>query len=64
MDIQEYINQNGIKSEDLDDVVHDAGSQLATNANNDGIKNQIDFLTIVAGWSDEDIIKALKKPYD
>jgi hypothetical protein len=57
MDIREYISKYNIQSEDLDDIVHEAASRLASNSNNDGIKSQIDFLTIVCGWSDEDILK-------
>ncbi len=33
-----------LKPENLDDVVHDTASNLATNANNGGLENQIEFL--------------------
>jgi hypothetical protein len=48
-----------LKSEDLDSVVHDAASRLATNANNDGKKAQLEFLTVVCGMDEESIVEEL-----
>lgn len=45
---------------DLDNVVHDAASALASNANNEGLSGQIQFLTS-HGWSYDDILKAAKE---
>jgi len=36
-------------------------SELAANANNGGMKEQIDFLITTCGWSEEDILKAVKE---
>lgn len=44
----------GITSENLDSMVDEAASDMATNANNGGMKSQLDFLT-QAGFTDERI---------
>jgi len=41
-------------TDNLDSIVHEAATDMATNANNDGMKSQIEFLT-QAGFSDERI---------
>ena len=43
----------------LDDTVHDAASQLASNANNEGIDGQLNFLMDTCGWSSEDILNKI-----
>lgn len=48
-----------IEAEKLDDIVHDAASQMASNANNGGVSKQIEFLIAVAGWTVEEIHNAL-----
>ena len=55
----EWCEQNNIEPDDLDEIVHDAASSMASNSNNEGITGQIEFLKIIAGWSDEDIIDTL-----
>lgn len=50
-----------IEETDLDILVHDAASDLATKANNNGVHGQIEFLKVVCGWSDEDIFKEVSK---
>lgn len=45
--------------ENLDELVHQAASALASNANNGGIAEQVDFLTGVAGWSHNEITEAV-----
>jgi len=47
-----------LKEGELDDIVHDAASQMASNANNGGVDEQIEFLTVISGWTEEDIRKA------
>ena len=47
-----------LKEGELDDIVHDAASQMASNANNGGVDEQIEFLTVIGGWTEEDIRKA------
>ena len=44
----------GITSDDMDSMVHEVASDMATNANNGGMKFQIEFLNR-AGFSDERI---------
>ena len=43
----------------LDDIVHDAASTLASNANNGGVDAQLDFLMDKCGWDAEDILKQI-----
>ena len=61
MSLKYDLQKQGIESELLDEVVQDAASRLASNANNDGMKSQLEFLTVVCGWSDEDVVEALKE---
>ncbi|WP_304526873.1 hypothetical protein [Halomonas sp. I5-271120] len=42
----------------LDGLVHDAASEMASNANNGGAREQVEFLRTLAGWDDDAIIKA------
>jgi len=44
MSLNMKLLEQGFTSEDLDEIVHDAASRLASNANNDGIGSQIEFL--------------------
>lgn len=48
------------REEILDEVVHDAASQLASNANNHGERGQIEFLTTVCGWDSKDIEREIR----
>ena len=59
MNLTEWIEKNNLGPEDLDELVHTAANEMASNANNDGIQGQISFLKIIAGWSNEDIIETL-----
>tara|TARA_B100000780_G_C20927225_1_gene369555 strand:- start:239 stop:598 length:360 start_codon:yes stop_codon:yes gene_type:complete len=52
--MRQQLEKVGVTSEYLDGMVHDAASNMATNANNDGMKAQIEFLNQV-GFSDERI---------
>lgn len=58
-DLKEKLYDKGIESSMLDDIVHDAASQLGSDANNGGLDSQIYFLTDVCKWTDEDILKAV-----
>ena len=51
------LSENGIEPHHLDDVVHDAASTMASNANNGGLNAQIQFLTTSIGWSYDEILK-------
>lgn len=61
MKIMEQLIKEGLRSEHLDDVVHDAASQMASNANTGGMKEQIEFLVTLAGWSEEEILEAVRE---
>jgi len=60
MNPYEELEKEGIECSDLDGVVHDAASGLGSDANNDGLHGQVEFLKVVCGWSDEEILEAAK----
>ena len=60
MELGNWIEEKGLGPEDLDGIVHDAAAAMASNSNNEGLRGQIEFLKIIAGWSDEDIKQALE----
>lgn len=55
------LNRLAVKSDQLDDIVTDAGLTLASNANNGGVSEQVRFLTSVCDWSTEEILNELKR---
>ena len=55
----EWLEKKKVQPEDLDDILHNAASSMASNSNNEGVAGQIDFLKIIAGWTDEEIKEAL-----
>lgn len=59
MDALEWCEQNNIEPDDLDEIVHEAASSMASNSNNEGVTGQLEFLKVIAGWSDKDIIDTL-----
>ena len=59
MSLLEWLIENDIHPEDLDNIVHDAASAMASDSNNEGFSGQIEFLQNIAGWSDEQIKHAL-----
>lgn len=61
MSIKDQLLKKGFGSENLDDVVHDAASQMASNANNGGLDQQVQFLITSAGWSEDEILDAVRK---
>ena len=58
------LEQLGVESWMLDNLVHDAASGLGSQANNEGMKGQINFLKVICGWTDEAIIEAAKMERD
>ena len=48
------------ESGELDHIVHNAASRLAFNANNAGVKAQLEFLTTTCCWSEAEVLKALE----
>lgn len=58
-EFRKILVEKGIESALLDDLVHEAASSLASNANNGGMEAQIEFLTNTCEWSYEDILSRL-----
>lgn len=54
-DLKKKIFDAGLESCHLDDIVHEAASQLGSDANNGGLDGQIEFLTDKCGWSLDDV---------
>ncbi|MDA8646105.1 hypothetical protein N9M08_07835 [Porticoccaceae bacterium] len=52
--MRRQLEKAGFTSDDLDSMVHEAASDMATNANNGGMKSQIEFLN-QAGFTDKRI---------
>lgn len=50
-------------SDELDDLVYDIAQQMASNANNNGIHGQLEFLKVVAGMDEESILEALNEDH-
>lgn len=59
MDIFDYIKKHNITSDQLDALVHDTASGMASNANNNAVHGQIEFLKIMGGLDDKEIISHL-----
>lgn len=60
MSLEQKLANLGFTCEDLDSLVHDAANDMASTANNQGMDGQIDFLKIVAGWSEDLILNELR----
>jgi CO dehydrogenase/acetyl-CoA synthase epsilon subunit len=58
-ELKKFLFEKGIECSDLVDIVHDAASSLASDANNEGIDGQINFLMDTCGWTTEDIINKI-----
>jgi ribulose bisphosphate carboxylase small subunit len=56
--ITEKIAANNGAQDSIDDVVHDIFSGMASDINNSGIKNQVEFL-LGQGYTEEQILKFL-----
>jgi len=54
-----YTSIKEATADDLDDIVLDAAQRLASNVNNDGRKSQLDFLIVVCGWTEQEILQEL-----
>lgn len=52
--LQRQLQEQGVESEALDELVHDAASQKASSINNDGMSEQLRYLAD-AGFSDKEI---------
>lgn len=60
MSLKMRLEEKGIESSSLDDLVHDAASKAASDANNGGLESQLTFLTDTLDWTEEDIISMLE----
>ena len=52
--------KNGIEASSLDELVHTAASQQATNANNGGLDEQLNFLLHTCEFTPQDILNSLE----
>ena len=59
-ELKTILLKNGYEASSLDDLVHDACAQQASNANNEGIDGQINFLLDTCRWTPQDILNALE----
>jgi len=59
-ELKEVFLEKGIECSHLDDVVHDAASSKASDANNRGIDGQLDFLLDTCEWTPQDVLNALE----
>lgn len=58
-DLIKSLMAKGMESSHLDDLVHTAASNLASDANNGGMEAQVNFLMDTCGLSSEDITKEM-----
>jgi hypothetical protein len=58
-EILEWLKEKDLSSEDLDDLVMDTALWEASNANNNGLSGQVEFL-VNQGWS----LKAVMQRFD
>jgi hypothetical protein len=57
--MMDKIRELGLPEEYLDDAVHDAASQQASNVNNEGHEAQIRFL-LGQGYGEQDLVNLLE----
>lgn len=55
-DVVERLTAAGKGSEDLDDLVHDLASGVASDVNNEGLESQVEWL-LEHGMTGEQIVK-------
>lgn len=58
MSFKAKLEAAGIQSEMLDDLVHDAASRVVSRVNNEGLKEQLEYLDR-AGFSEAEIEESL-----
>ena len=59
-ELLKILEKNGIESSSLDEIVHNAASEQASSANNEGLDGQIDYLLNTHGWTPQNILDALE----
>jgi len=57
----EWAEKNNVQPEDLDEITRDVASLMASNANNGGLCEQLRFLTVIAGWTTEEVKEVLSE---
>jgi hypothetical protein len=57
-EIVEILEELGLCSEDLDDLIHEVASSIAAEVNNSGMGEQVAFL-LEHGWDEDEIIAYL-----
>lgn len=58
MGLRQQLEAQGLNSQDLDSLVHDAAGRIASRANNEGMAEQLVILDM-AGFSDDEILNEL-----
>ena len=58
--LEQQIESLGADCEELDSIVHDAASKIASKVNNEGMSAQIRFLKTESNMSEDDILDAVK----
>ncbi len=58
MSLKQTLQENGVESSMLDDLVHEAACRIASRTNNEGISEQLDFLEN-SGYSKDNILSEL-----
>jgi hypothetical protein len=61
MNLFDELQALDIDSEDLDNIVVDIALDIASQTNNGGIEEQVDFLRILGGFSDEEILAMVEE---
>ncbi len=59
MNLKKTLEEKGIESQMLDDIVNDSASRMASRINNEGMNDQLEFLQ-QQGVSDEEILSELE----
>jgi hypothetical protein len=58
--LEQQIKALNVNSEELDCIVHDAASEIASKVNNEGVSSQISFLKNALNLTDSEVIKIVK----
>lgn len=61
MNLFDELQALDVKPEDLDTIVVDTALDIASQANNGGVEEQVEFLRILGGYDDEEILAMVKE---
>lgn len=56
------IKREDLTAELLDDLVHEVANDLASNANNGGVKEQLLFLNVFGSLKEADVLEKINAP--